>query len=706
MTQTIHTSLTFAPLLPDAALIGLAGVAVAVVAFSALRRARGTGWRAATLAVLLVLLLNPQLAQETRVPVPDIAFVVIDDSLSQTLGERPAQTAAAVEALSRRLDALAQGSAAPLEVRTLSVGQGEERERGTRLFSALERASGDVAVDRIAGAIVVTDGQVHDAPESLPYPVHVLLTGQPGETDRRVEVVAAPAYGLVGETARVQVRVDDDSLPPGASLTLTLHRGEGEAEQRTLPVGETVSIALPLQRAGANVLELSVAAREGEPTLLNNRTAVAVNGVRDRLRVLLISGEPHVGERAWRSLLKADANVDLVHFTILRPPTKDDGTPLNELALIVFPMQELFEERLNDFDLIIFDRYSRRGIVPLGFLSNVAAYVRRGGAVLVSAGPEYGQSFSLFDSPLGTVLPTPPTGSQHTTPFVPALSPHGQRHPVTSTLGGETETWGPWLRVVGAARTSGTTLLETPEGRPLLVVDRVEQGRVAVLLSDTTWLWQRGWQGGGPQDELIRRLVHWMMGEPELEESALSARLESGTLTVERRSLDDLPAEGLDIALTRPGEGEGEGEGGGGGEASQPLRLHPAGPGLGRGMAEAAAPGVYRLEDPTTGQRLTVAAGAPDPLELRVVTATSEILAPLARASGGAVVWLAERGVPPLRRTEAEALRHHGTGWLGLRQASPPLVSGLSHSPVIPTGLALVLVLAGLMMTWWREGGR
>ncbi len=130
--------------------------------------------------------------------------------------------------------------------------------------------------------------------------------------------------------------------------------------------------------------------------------------MRDRLRVLLISGEPHVGERTWRRLLKADPAVDLVHFTILRPPEKDDLTPLNELALIAFPTRELFQDKIGEFDLIILDRFQNRGILPPPYLENIADYVRDGGALLMSVGPEFTGPASLDDTPLHDVLPAHP----------------------------------------------------------------------------------------------------------------------------------------------------------------------------------------------------------------------------------------------------------------------------------------------------------
>ena len=160
-----------------------------------------------------------------------------------------------------------------------------------------------------------------------------------------------------------------------------------------------------------------------ELTLDNNRALFTINGVRDRLRVLLVSGEPYQGERAWRNLLKSDPAIDLVHFTILRTPQKDDFTPVRELSLIVFPMRELFEQKLKEFDLIIFDRYKSGNLITRDYFRNIAEYVKGGGALLVSVGPVFATQRSLYRTPLGAMLPAAPLGDVLETP----LQAQGQR---------------------------------------------------------------------------------------------------------------------------------------------------------------------------------------------------------------------------------------------------------------------------------------
>src|SRR5262249_37588855 len=162
----------------------------------------------------------------------------------------------------------------------------------------------------------------------------------------------------------------------------------------------------------------------------NNRAVVSIDGVRDKLRVLLVSGEPHAGERTWRNLLKSDASVDLVHFTILRPPEKQDGTPINELSLIAFPTRELFQQKISEFQLIIVDRSARQGLLPLIYSNNIEKFGRDGGAVLTGAGPDYASPTSIWRTPLDGIPPAEPTGEITERSFQARLTEAGQRHPV------------------------------------------------------------------------------------------------------------------------------------------------------------------------------------------------------------------------------------------------------------------------------------
>ena len=496
---------------------------------------------------------------------------------------------------------------------------------------------------------------------------------------------------MVGERASVVVRVDDDAAPAGRARVEVRVDG-GPPRARVVAVGEPATLALPVDRAGPIAVEVSVAPGEAELTLDNNRAIAVINGVRDRMRVMLVSGAPNQGLRAWRNLLKADPSVDLVHFTILRPPNKQDMTPVRELSLIPFPTAELFDAGLEEFDLVVFDGYHRRGILPMAYLANVVDYVVGGGAVLDAAGPAFASPLSLAGTPLGAILPGRPTGRVFRNGFVPRLTAAGLRHPVTERLwefgagSPENPGWGRWFRHIDVELASGTTLMEGEENRPLLVLDRIGEGRVAQLLSDQSWLWSRGFGGGGPQSGLLRRLVHWLMKEPDLEEESLAAEAAGDRIEVVRRSLE--PLDGL-LEVVAPD----------GTESAVPLV--DRGDGRAAATIEAAARGAYRFAH---GGRTAIAVvGAAQGAELADMRATAEVLAPLAAATGGAVSWLAEDGIPDIRRVRAGRATE-GRGWIGLVERGRGLVTGLRRTPLPPGWALLVLALGGLMLAWRAEG--
>ncbi len=695
--------IVFAPMLPWPALAALGLAALAIVAFAMVRRARGAPAWALAAAALWLTLANPSLMMEQREMQPDVLVVVVDASLSQDIGDRARQRD---DALAHIEDAVA--GLADVDLRVVHSSSepfgASPSAAGTRLFETAAEALAEIPEARIAAVVMITDGQVHDAPATgaempLPGPIHVLLTGAPGGGDRRIAIEQAPSYGLVDRKLSFNVRIDDLGLPADdrRDARLTVRQDGEEAGNFILPVGQTVPISFTLERAGPTVIEVEAAPGPQELTLDNNRAAFTVSGVRDRLRVLLVSGEPHAGERAWRNLLKADPAVDLVHFTILRPPEKQDGTPVRELSLISFPVRELFEVKLDEFDLVIFDRYRRRGIMPQRYLDNIVDYVRNGGALLAAVGPAFAGPLSLGNTSLGDILPAMPSGRVTTDAYRPAVTAVGRRHPVTAGLSAAgaagDATWGQWFRHIGVDQTGGTTLMTGPEGKPLLILDRVGKGRLALLLSDQIWLWARGYDGGGPQAELVRRLAHWLMREPELEENRLVAGIRGGTLTIARRTLE---ADETPVTVTRPD-----------GTTTTVALADSAGDGRKTGTLAIDRPGIYHVTD----GRLTAVAAAGDTLltELADVRASDAVLGPVAAATGGAVVWLERDGLPELRQVRGgqdKAGRNAITGrpWIGLRANRDFIVTGLSMTPLLPALLVLIAGLGGLMLAWRREG--
>ncbi len=705
MEQAI-AAIRFEPALPLWLLAALAALCLIALVLAAFLRARGTPWRFLAFAVLLLWLSGPRVVEETREGLPDIALLVVDESASMQVGTR----AALAERARARIEAQARDLPG-LELRTVTVP--EAGSEGTRLFAGIERGLADIPRSRLAGIIAITDGQAHDIPDSpvADAPLHVLIPAKAEEVDRRVRVVEAPGYGIVGKTVTLRVVVEDLGLPnrslsAGRAARLTIRRDGEPPRTEETPPGVEREVEIPITRGGPTVVELSVDPLQGEVSHANNRAVVSINGVRDRLRVLLVSGEPHPGERTWRRLLKADPAVDLVHFTILRPPEKDDMTPLNELALIAFPVRELFQVKIKEFDLIIMDRFANRSTLPPVYLRNIADYVREGGALLMSAGPEFASAFSLAASPLATVLPARPAPGGNALvedAFRPEVTALGARHPVTENLpgwkAGAPPSWGRWYRRIEPANLRGDVILAAPtpgggEPAPLLTLEHVGEGRAALLLSDHIWLWSRGHDGGGPQGELLRRIAHWLMKEPELEETALLARIERGQLTVERRTTEDSPP--LPLTVTDP-DG-----------AATRLAPEPVRPGRSVGTMPAAAPGVWSVSD---GVRTAyAAAGAANPVEMADMRATATLLAPQVKATGGSTQWLdgmapilANGGAPNLRRTEPNR-EASGTGWIGLQRRHDHVVTGISANPLLPSWLALPLILGLALLAWRREG--
>lgn len=705
----MNWSIEFAPLVPVPLIWVAAVLALLLVAVLILRRSRGAVWRGLALAALLAALLNPTLREEERESLANIALVVVDESTSQALDKRPEQKAAIRAELEQRL-----GKIKNLEIKWATSAKSDGTSaQGTQLFAALNSALTSTPPDRIAGVVLVTDGQIHDIPKStaalgFEAPVHALLTGTPNEFDRRIETIEAPRYGLVGQSRDIRIAVREAGRGAGSAAPVSLRvRREGRPDElRTARIDEHVTIEMPFPHAGTNILEVELETAPGELTPANNRVVIVAEGVRENLRVLLVSGEPHAGERTWRNLLKSDAAVDLVHFTILRPPEKQDGTPINQLSLIAFPTKELFSDKIRDFDLIIFDRYEHRGILQLAYYDNIARYVEgHGGAVLVAAGDDYAGLTSLYRTPLSPILPAAPTGRVIEQPFRAAITEEGFRHPVTQNLPGANAvtpnrpaTWGHWFRQAEVRPDRGRVVMQGAENQPLLVLDRKGNGRVALLTSDHAWLWARGYDGGGPHTDLLRRLSHWLMKEPDLEEERLVASARGLKLTLERRTLEDSVAP---VTVSGPG-----------GERSE-VTLERERPGVWKTTLDVKLPGLYKAESTAPSGPLTAVAhaGIEDPREMSEVVATDRKLKPLIEQTGGGVFWT--RSDPATAGSDVALPRVSlmsgarvlaGSGWMGLRDREAYVTKGVKLTPMFTGLLALAALLALLATAWWREG--
>ena len=685
-------NINFSPALPLPLLIVI-GIAIgAIIVALFWFNMRGRFLRALAGFSLLAALANPVFHQDETQKLTDIAILVLDHTDSQKITNRIDQTDRAAAELSKAIQQLGN-----TELRIVSLNSSlDEISGGTKAFAALSRALADIPPSRFAGAIMLTDGQVHDVPSAagiaaLPGPLHAIITGSKKESDRKLVIDHAPEYILVGEVATINFHVEDqggDGAAVGVSVSLP---GE-EPQKLVVRPGSTAEVRIPITHAGQNFISLSADARKGELSAANNTSLAIVNGIRDRLRVLLVSGQPNAGERTWRNLLKADTSVDLIHFTILRPAEKQDATPLNELSLIAFPTKELFVDKLSKFDLVIFDRYTRESVLPDAYLGNVADYVRGGGALLIASGPDFAEAGGLASTPLEDVLAADPTGQITETPFKPKLSVNGEKHPITQSLKGASRTdpkWGQWFRLIDATpiTADGETqvLLEGPDAKPLLVTRRVGKGRVAQLLSDQGWLWARGYDGGGPEAELLKRIAHWSMKQPELEEERIAAHGQGLDIIVDRFGLKQT----YETATARGPSGQ-----------EQPVPLKEIGPGHYQGRFTPAEAGTYALVD---GELQAVAAaGNGDSREVTDLLATTKKLEPVTSAKGGGIFWL-EDGLPRLT-TQSVSQNYAGAGFMALRANGQTKTLAVRELDLFATllSLAVLLILASIM--WRREG--
>ncbi|MAB85842.1 MAG: hypothetical protein CML51_00790 [Rhodobacteraceae bacterium] len=681
-------ALLFDPLLPLWLMVALAACVLAALALAAVRRLAGWPYRGLAAACVFLALLNPSLKTEERQAEADIVIVVVDRSSSQRLSDRAAQTEAALAHVTAQLAARPATEMRLVEVSDAN-GPG-----GSEVMTALAQALSETAQDRIAGAIVISDGQIHDtefAPK-VPAPLHLLLTGRPRDWDRRLVVKNAPGFAILGEPITLTLLIEDQgAAPQAASADLILSVDGGPEQLYQLPVNREVEVDVSLGHGGINILQFSTPDMSGELTDRNNGAVVQINALRDRLRVLLVSGVPHPGERTWRNLLKSDSNVDLVHFTILRPPEKRDGVPVTELSLIAFPTRELFLEKIGEFDLIVFDRYKRRGLLPAEYFEAIANYVRQGGAILVAAGPDYAGANSLYRSPLGAIVPGRPTSRVFEEPIMPQVTEFGLKHPVSESLESfaPESGWGRWLRQIEVEATSGQVLMTGRGESPLLVLDRVGKGRVALLASDHAWLWGRGYEGGGPQAELLRRVAHWSMKEPDLEEEALLAEPTESGLQVTRRSLTEGPLASLEVT-TPSGK-------------RLAIPFQPVAPGRYQAEIVSEELGLYRLG--SEDLEIVAALGPAAPREFVQTIATDRVMAPILAKTNGGALALSE-GLPKFRnvRNVRNGRPAHGRGWIGLVSREAYAVQGVEIGQLLPAWVYLIFAALSLLTGWLREG--
>jgi uncharacterized membrane protein len=694
--EQLFGNLAFDPLLPLAWVLVLGALIFIASIAASIGRLRSQFTRLTAGLFLLIGLLNPQNVEEDRETLSDTVILIEDRSDSMKFGGRSEALAEMTAELKSKFR-----DDGNLDVITVSVPQDND---GTLIASALTDALAGAPSERLAGVIALTDGRAHDISEAVPgflpenTPFHSLIIGEPQARDRRIFATKAPKFGVVGEQAEYELLVEDPGFE-GERARIELKLNGTVKARFPITIGKPLSVPLEIERRGSNTVELLVQGVEGELTQNNNLFVSEIQGIRDRLRVLLITGEPHSGGRAWRNLLKSDPALDLVQFTILTSSSKTTRAGEAELSLIQFPTRQLFEERLDEFDLIIFDQYERRSnstrrgrsrpTIPPQYFQNISRYVEDGGALLLAAGPAFATQASLYRTPLVSVLPARPTGDILTGAFRPELNEKGKRHPITSDFqGNEDQAWGPWYRVIDNDPIGGDVLMDGPDGVPLFVIDKVREGRVAMLMSDQAWLWAKGHEGGGPYREIFRRTAHWLMGEPELDAETLSGVRDGDNLVITRRSLDRVedPVEVIAPNVKR-----------------SRVTLDRVADGLYRGVVPLSGPGAYRLKN---GDLTTIAAvGSLNPKEFENLLPTEEVLSPVSEASKGLIksVGIDSASLPEIRRPKAGRATS-GKNWMGLVSHEAYTVTQSRRTPLAPSIFLFILFFLFLIWAWRREG--
>lgn len=724
-TAQVSNSYHLDPLLPIPLIAGMALLYAAFGVYPFRRRIGGAFLRAAAGATITVLLLNPEITTEVRDQLSTEVIVAVDTSASQKFGLRAEETAAAYEEIIRRLSGMEN-----ITMRTVEIDGRDAEGRlmdGTRVFSAITDRLSDVPRDQLGAIFIISDGIIHDVPQTYDaanrdVPIHALITGQEGEFDRRIELLQVPQFGLPDSQQTVRFRVNDNgAFPAEASgvVTVTVSANGEVIDTYETRAGEVVEMQLPVGHVGENIYSLSVDTVAGELTDVNNTVSTSIEGVREDFNVLMLSGSPEASTRVLRDVLRSDPGTNLVHFTLLRELHKPQNAPLREVALIPIPTDEILRQRINDFDLIIFDRFEiGTGLIDAAYLRNINEFVQNGGSLLIVNSDEFVDPYSSIGATrlLSDILPvTPDGGHVEEGAFLPTVGGDGLRHPVTRNLpesgvGEDHPHWGPWLRnVTGQVSEGAEVLLYGPNDEPLLVLNRVGQGRVATLMSDNFWLWARGYDGGGPDVELLQRIAHWLMAYPEYEEEALRLNMseDGSSLIVTRQSLsEDITAPAI---ITSPT-----------GERIE-VPLAETAPGVYQGQIDIEELGFYRAEhtgglqtdtaQPNQESALTsfTSVGPADPVEFQETISTTQRLAPLFENRAGTVSRIALQAgqgvtIPPIALAAANADFSDPDNLL-IRESQSFIVQNSQSNPLIPGWLGMSLALAMFGGAWYREGG-
>lgn len=573
------------------------------------RRALLWGLRVLAGCCALFFLLEPALRNLQVARARNRVAVLIDRSASMNFPVEPsgptrsAQVADALEAFGPQFEAMKDRYAfdvygfdpelAPVTADTLrNTPARAGRSDLLAALRALKAGDSSSSSRKLAGVVLISDGadnvdlagglspRARASLEELGVPVTTFLVGQEGLKDIAIDQIKVDDFAFVRNSVTAEVELKGRGFK-GESISVVLKReGRVVATQQVRFVSnedtQTVAFTFTPDQTGRFVYTVSTPVFPDEAVAENNTRSFALKVIRDRMRVLLVSGRPTWDERFLRGLLKQDPNVELISFYILRNTGDNTGTVNDEreLSLIPFPMDEIFREKLDTFDVVVFLNfgYTEPGLSIASYEHNLKDYISKGGALAVVGGDRsFGDSRFSF-TVLADALPVEAAGPSDPQSFKARLTPDGQRHPVTALGTGSTSAENAWSSLpaipglnVTRAKPGAVVLLDHPftnaagQSAPVLALWEYGRGRTMTLTTDSSWYWAfTSHLGGAPSRHYERfwgNALRWLVRDPDL--TTLQVQADPPTVEPGRpvgvgivaRLPDYQPAAGADVTV-------------------------------------------------------------------------------------------------------------------------------------------------------------
>jgi uncharacterized membrane protein len=509
--------------------------------------------RLLALSLILAFALNPCLVTKEEHWISPAIAVVVDtsQSMGQTApGENVTRLDEAkaflrggipplLEAMKEKFEVSVYGladSLRPLDAGDLDLlkaggGKGDVKE-------ALETLRWKNAV-----AVFLSDGNLRwNESGEPPFPVITVPMGNPKEyRDILIGGVKAPALAFRDREVIIDVTIRSYGYS-GSTVPVLLKDSERLLTAREISIqddtGEvTVSLSFTPSEVGRKNLSIAVPPQVGESIVGNNEINLSIHVIRDKTRILMVSGTPSMNYRFMRTALKDDPSVDLLSFVILRSPSDILNVPTHEQSLIPFPVETLFSKELTNFDLVIFDNFNYPLFLTPDHLESLRAFVKGGGGFALIGGPHVFHEGRDGLSLMADLLPfrfVEKESYRRDSPVRVRLSQEGAEHPLMrlsdDLAESDTDSFLFWqdmppldgINPVEAKRSS-VVLLESGSGIPwpILILSDYGKGRVLALATDCSWQWDMGMVARGKGNQaylrLVHRMVRWLTRDPDLD---------------------------------------------------------------------------------------------------------------------------------------------------------------------------------------------